>query len=92
MNHVRQALSVSERRVCRTLGQHRSTQRKVPFDLPDEARLTEDIIALSEEFGRNRLPGNEHVNHKRPSRGLRANRVLRPCRAMVERIWGRGRG
>ena len=27
-------------------------QRKVPFSLPDEARLTEDIIALSEEFGR----------------------------------------
>lgn len=38
--------------MCRTLGQHRSTQRKVPCGLPDEARLTEDIIALSEEFGR----------------------------------------
>ncbi len=49
---MRQTLSISERRVCRTLGQHRSTQRKVPCGLPDEARLTEDIIALSEEFGR----------------------------------------
>ena len=49
---MRQTLSVSERRVCRTLGQHRSTQRKVPCGLPDEARLTEDITALAEEFGR----------------------------------------
>lgn len=30
----------------RILGQHRSTQRKVPCGLPDEARLTEDTIAL----------------------------------------------
>lgn len=52
IDHVRQTLSVSERRVCRTLGQHRSTQRKVPCGLPDEARLTEDIIALAEEYGR----------------------------------------
>ena len=49
---MRQTLSVSERRVCRTLGQHRSTQRKVPIGLPDEERLTEDIIALAREFGR----------------------------------------
>ncbi len=34
------------------MGQHRSTQRKVPCGLPDEARLTEDIIAFAEEFGR----------------------------------------
>jgi hypothetical protein len=38
------------------LGQHRSTQRKVPCGLPDEARLTEDITALAEEFGRYALP------------------------------------
>ena len=77
---MRQTLSVSERRVCRTLGQHRSTQRKVPCGLPDEARLTEDIIALSEEFGRygyrmiTGMLNNSgwHVNHKR-----------------VERIWRR---
>ena len=46
-----------ERRICRTLGQHRSTQRKVPCGPPDEARLTEDITALAEEFGRYALPG-----------------------------------
>jgi hypothetical protein len=39
------------------LGQHRSTQRKVPIGLPDEERLTDDIIALTEEFGRYALPG-----------------------------------
>ena len=77
---MRQTLSVSERRVCRTLGQHRSTQRKVPIGLPDEERLTEDIIALTEEFGRygyrmiTGMLNNSgwHVNHKR-----------------VERIWRR---
>ena len=77
---MRQTLGVSERRACRTLGQHRSTQRKVPCGLPDEARLTEDIIALTEEFGRygyrmiTGMLNNSgwHVNHKR-----------------VERIWRR---
>ena len=38
---MRQTLQISERRACRTLGQHRSTQRKVPCGLPDEERLTE---------------------------------------------------
>ncbi|MCQ0093974.1 IS3 family transposase [Roseovarius sp. M141] len=80
IDHVRQTLSVSERRVCRTLGQHRSTQRKVPCGPPDEERLTDDIIALTEEFGRygyrmiTGMLNNSgwHVNHKR-----------------VERIWRR---
>jgi len=52
IDHVRQTLRISERRACRTLGQHRSTQRKVPCGLPDEERLTEDIIELTREFGR----------------------------------------
>ena len=41
-----QTLTVSKRRVCRTLGQRRSTQRKLPCGLSDEARLTDDITAL----------------------------------------------
>ena len=77
---MRQALGVSERRACRTLGQHRSTQRKVPCGLPDEERLTDDIIELTREFGRygyrmiTGMLNNSgwHVNHKR-----------------VERIWRR---
>ena len=73
-------LDVSERRVCRVLGQHRSTQRKVPFGADDELALTEDIIALARQYGRygyRRVTALLHaagwsVNHKR-----------------VERIWRR---
>lgn len=71
---------MSERRACRTLGQHRSTQRKVPIGLPDAERLTDDIIELAEKYGRyafrmvTGLLNNAgwHVDHKR-----------------VERIWRR---
>ena len=77
---MREVLGVSERRACRTLGQHRSTQRKIPCGLPDEERLTEDIIELTREYGRygyRMIAGmlnnsGRHVNHKR-----------------VERIWRR---
>ena len=34
------------------LGQHRSTQRKVPRGADDEQALTEDIIALAMQYGR----------------------------------------
>ncbi len=69
---------MSERRACRTLGQHRSTQRKVPCGAPDEERLTEDIIELTRSHGRygyrmiTGLLNNAgwHVNHKRPSRQI----------------------
>ncbi len=77
---MRQTLGVSERRACRTLGQHRSTQRKVPRDRKDEAQLTEDIIEYARQYGRygyrmvTGLLNNSgwHVNLKR-----------------VERIWHR---
>ena len=77
---MREVLGVSERRAFRTLGQHRSTQRKIPCGLPDEERLTEDIIELTREYGRygyRMIAGmlnnsGWHVNHKR-----------------VERIWRR---
>ncbi|WP_135507644.1 IS3 family transposase [Roseovarius aestuariivivens] len=80
IDHVRQALGISERRACRTLGQHRSTQRKVPRGRPDEERLTEDIIELARQYGRYGYrpvtallnQSGWHVNHKR-----------------VERIWKR---
>ena len=49
---MRQTLGVSERLACRTLGQHQFAQRKMPIGLPDEERLTEDIIELTREFGR----------------------------------------
>ena len=46
------SLGVSERRACRVLGQHRSTQRKIPTTPDDEAALTADIIALALQYGR----------------------------------------
>ena len=49
---MRKGLGVSERRACRVLGQHRSTQRKVPRGRSDEEQLTEDIIVLAREYGR----------------------------------------
>ncbi|MEM8971880.1 MAG: IS3 family transposase [Pseudomonadota bacterium] len=80
IDQVRQDLGVSERRACLVLGQHRSTQRRVPRGRSDEEHLTEDIIELAREYGRygyrivTGLLRNSgwHVNHKR-----------------IERIWKR---
>jgi putative transposase len=49
---VRAQLHVSERRACAALGQHRSTQRKVPRGRDNERRLTADIIELARQYGR----------------------------------------
>jgi putative transposase len=49
---VREAFRVSERRACRVLGQHRSTQRKLPVGRADEERLIADMIELAREYGR----------------------------------------
>ena len=43
---------MSERRACAALGQHRSTQRKVPRGREDAERLTSDIIELARQYGR----------------------------------------
>ncbi|MCP1551072.1 hypothetical protein J2W76_004317 [Methylorubrum zatmanii] len=40
-------MEVSERRACRALGQHRSTQRKAPRGRDDEAALTADLVELA---------------------------------------------
>ena len=52
MDHVQEVLSVTERHACRVIGQHRSTQRKIPQGRPDEDALTRSIIALASEYGR----------------------------------------
>ena len=52
IEHVRRELRVSERRACAALGQHRSTQRKMPQGRDDEERLTADIIELARQYGR----------------------------------------
>ena len=45
-------MNVSERRVCRVLGQHRSTQRRLPQGRADEDRLVADMIELTRQYGR----------------------------------------
>lgn len=45
-------LGVSERRACRVLGQHRSTQREQRESRPGEVVLVQRIVELASEFGR----------------------------------------
>ena len=69
-------LLVSERRVCRVLGQHRSTQRRRPRGRADEDRLVADMIELARHYGRygyRRIAAllrdaGWHVNDKRVER------------------------
>jgi putative transposase len=78
VDHVRAELGLSERRVCRVLGQHRSTQRKIPTTPDDEAALTADTIALATQYGR--------YGYRRITALLReAGWVVNKKR--VERIW-----
>ncbi|WP_149781040.1 IS3 family transposase [Roseovarius litoreus] len=96
IDHVRQALGISERRACRTLGQHRSTQRKVPRGRPDEERLTEDIIELARQYGRYGYrpvtallnQSGWHVNHKRVERiWKREGLKVPPKQKKKSRLW-----
>src|SRR4051794_5354782 len=52
IEHVCRELGVAERRACAALGQHRSTQRKVPRGRDDEERLSADIVELARQYGR----------------------------------------
>jgi transposase InsO family protein len=62
------------------LGQHRSTQRKIPRGREDEAALTVDIVALATRYGR--------YGYRRITALLRsAGWVVNP--KLVERIWRR---
>ena len=49
---MRSQFHVSERRACRVLGQHRSTQRRLPIGLADEDRLVADMMELARQYGR----------------------------------------
>jgi transposase InsO family protein len=80
VDHVVAELDVPERRACRVLGQHRSTQRKIPTRPDDEAALTADITALAIQYGR--------YGYRRITAMLRkAGWVVNFKR--VERIWRR---
>ena len=52
IEQVREVMDVSERRACAALGQHRSTQRKIPRGREDEERLAADTIELARQYGR----------------------------------------
>jgi Integrase core domain/HTH-like domain len=73
-------LSISERRACAALGQHRSTQRKIPRGRADEERLTTDIIELARQYGRYGYRKNAELLR-------RAGWLVNDKR--VERIWRR---
>ncbi len=49
---VRSQFKISDHRVCRVLGQHRSTQRRLPHGRADEERLVADMIELTRQYGR----------------------------------------
>lgn len=71
---------LSERRVCRALGQHRSTQRQAPRGRDDEEQLTADLIELARQYGR--------YGYRKIAALLRdAGWVVNDKR--VERIWRR---
>jgi len=74
IDHVRCKVTVSERRVYRVLGQHRSTQRRFPRRRADEERLVADMIELTRQYGRY---------------GYRRVAASRDCRAVVEHLWRR---
>jgi putative transposase len=78
---VRSTLKLSERRVCRVLGQHRSTQRRVPRGREDEERLTADIIALARQYGR--------YGYRKIAELLRSTAGWVVNDKRVERIWRR---
>jgi len=73
-------LHVSERRLCRVIGQPRSTQRHRPKVKDDEEALTEAIIKLATRFGRY---GYRRITSLLEWVGWRVNHKR------VERIWRR---
>jgi putative transposase len=77
---VRAVTGISERRACRVLGQHRSTQRKAARTPDDEGRLTADIVALARQYGRY---GYRRITALLKEAGWAVNRKR------VERIWRR---
>ena len=89
-------LGVSERRACRVIGQHRSTQRKDLIRRDDEDALARAIIRLAEQFGRHgyrritALLRNEgwHVNQKRVYRIWRGEGLKVPMKQPKRgRLW-----
>lgn len=75
---VGERLGVSERRACKTLGQHRSVQRRVMKVKTDEVLLTTAIIELAKQYGRY---GYRRITALLRHQGWQVNSKR------VERIW-----
>ena len=91
-----EGLGVSERRACRVIGQHRSTQRKPCSLRDDEEALTTAIINLASRFGRygyRRITAllrrdGWHVNEKRVYRIWRREGLKVPMKQPKRsRLW-----
>lgn len=74
-------MKLSERRICRALGQHRSTQRRIPKGRDDEERLTADIVELARRYGR--------YGYRKIAELLRSQAGWIVNDKRVERIWRR---
>ena len=94
VEHVCDALDVSERRACRVLGQSRSTERYECRVADDEATPVERVVALASEYGRYeyrrvaallRAEG-WRVNHKRVEPIWHEERLRVPKR-QPKRLW-----
>lgn len=88
MEHVKQVLSISERRACRVIGQPRGTQRYQKRRLDDEDQLRKRIVYLAGRFGRYGYPRITAllrgegwlVNHKRVARIWRQEGLKVPAK------------
>lgn len=83
MQHVRNSLGpeqVSERRVCRVLGQPRATHRRQQYVPDDEPRLIREMVGLATQYGRY---GYRRVTKLLHRRGWRVNHKR------IERLWRR---
>jgi putative transposase len=78
VEHVKAELGVSERRVCRVIGQPRSTQRNNPIVKDDEECLRAEIIRLAGRYGRY---GYRRITALLQGEGFMVNHKR------VERIW-----
>ena len=92
---------VSERRVCRVLGQARSTQRRDRHIPDDEARLVAEMVRLATQYGRYgyrritamlRWEGLKVPSRQPKRRRLWLNDGSGPLRSSGEAPWARRRG
>ena len=80
VEQAQEVFPVSERRICRAVGQPRSTQRYEKQSRDDEEQLTADIVALASRYGRY---GYRRVTALLQRDGWQVNHKR------VERIWCR---